>query len=38
MVVGAMLLALALTARYRRRGNYGGPLLQGLILGFRCSR
>lgn len=34
MVLGAMLLALALTAGYRRRGNYGGPMLQGLVLGF----
>jgi lipopolysaccharide export system permease protein len=34
MVVGAMLLAFALTARYRRRGNYGGALLQGLVVGF----
>ena len=34
MVVGAMLLAFALTARYRRRGNYGGAMLQGLVVGF----
>lgn len=34
LVVGAMLLAFALTSRYRRRGNYGGTMLQGLIIGF----
>lgn len=34
MVVGAMLVAFALTARYRRRANYGGAMMQGLVVGF----
>lgn len=34
MVVGSMLIGFALTARHRRRGDYGQLVVQGLVVGF----